>query len=303
MDCGEKKPSGTPLYMGRRCRDCYSRFRMDVYAKQERELYVYVDCRLDDGRPFYVGKGDVRRVRSDSRNKLHTRIAAKHGCIRIVSAPIDNKKEAFHLERMLIRKLKTREYQGGANFTDGGDGGGPGFVPTEEQRNKMSIASLGRPKSMEHRANISAGQKGRLVSLKCRAAVALSNSMRVHSSETRAKLSAASRRRTVTTISEETRAKISAATVGRPAWNRGLSPNNVTRAKMSVSAKRRWAAWADRKAASSGDAVYGDKKSEGGNRQPVDVAGDHDALNEDHPAERLETASESESSPVKTRAG
>ena len=44
---------------------------------------------------------------------------------------------------------------------------------------------------------------------------------------------------------EEIKAKISASKKGKPAWNKGISPSEESRAKMSVSQKQRdWSGWA-----------------------------------------------------------
>ena len=83
---------------------------------------MYVDSRGDTRKPFYVGKGSAIRCLRLKRNKLHTNIAKKHGVEREIVFQTSCEQTALEHEKYLIKELATRDYQGGANFTDGGDG-------------------------------------------------------------------------------------------------------------------------------------------------------------------------------------
>jgi hypothetical protein len=90
-----------------------------------RRFVVYVDWTADSQpRPFYVGKGTVRRVADKTpRNPRHHAIVQAHGLRRVVAFTTMDERLAFDKERELISLLKTRHDNGyGANFTDGGEG-------------------------------------------------------------------------------------------------------------------------------------------------------------------------------------
>lgn len=93
---------------------------------------------------------------------------------------------------------------------------------TEASRDKMSASHKGRTLSEETKAKMSAARKGR-------------GTGRHHSEEARAKMSAAKKGRPGRPLSEETKAKISAARK-----NRSIKPHSEeTRAKMSLAQKNR----------------------------------------------------------------
>lgn len=134
--------------------------------------YVYLHKRASDGRVFYVGKGFGKRAwKKTQRSDWWKRIEAKHG--RTVEIFMDGLQEwyAFELEAELI------DFYGRENLCNLRDGGHGGINPSEETRQKMSIArkgrkdspetlekkrlaSLGRSPSMEARKKISASLKG-----------------------------------------------------------------------------------------------------------------------------------------------
>ena len=101
----------------------------------EQKFYVYVDYREDDGKPFYVGKGSIDRVKFLERNKLHTNIKNKHGMFRKILLETDVEQEAFDKEIQLIQELRTHVDfgEGGANLTIGGEGAS-GYKYSLEQR-------------------------------------------------------------------------------------------------------------------------------------------------------------------------
>ena len=100
----------------------------------------------------------------------------------------------------------------GYNLTLGGDGI-QGLKHTEESREKMSRAHLGKTLSQEHRESIGAANRGKIYSQETREKI--SNALRnrpPYSQETREKIGAAGQGRT---HSKETREKMSRAQQGR----------------------------------------------------------------------------------------
>jgi len=124
--------------------------------ENEQKFYVYVDYREDDGRPFYVGKGNEGRVQDLKRNRLHTNIRKKHGVVRKVVFESFVEQECFDKEVELIQELGTHvdHGRGGSNLTLGGDGIS-GYRYTEEQREKKSESNKKRWEDPEYREKIS----------------------------------------------------------------------------------------------------------------------------------------------------
>lgn len=207
----------------------------------DRRFYVYAYFRKD-GTPYYVGKGQGRRV-----DKGWGR------CSKL--PPKDRRKilmggltepEAFEYEVALIHCLGRKDLGTGClrNLTDGGDGAS-GAVVSPETRARLSAAN--RNPSPKTRAKISAAGKGRVFTPETRSRISAALKGRNRSPEHRAKLSAANRNRA---CSAETRAKRSAAAKGRVrspehqakinAANRNPSPE--TRTRLSAAAAAREAA-------------------------------------------------------------
>lgn len=101
-------------------------------------VFVYVDCK-SDGTPFYVGKGNMRRVKERGRrNQHHRNITAKHqGWYRGIAYMGDDA-GARQKEMELIAAYGRTDNQTGilCNKTDGGDGS-IGCIPNEQTREKM----------------------------------------------------------------------------------------------------------------------------------------------------------------------
>lgn len=131
----------------------------------ERYFYTYIDV-TNDGRPFYVGKGDLRRIQQRERGQLWCRIAKSHGYSRrVIVFETLNEQWALEREIELIAQLKTnmlRSVEGhwGANLTDGGDGTS-GFKHTEEAKRKIREALSKRIVTSETRARIGDLHRGR----------------------------------------------------------------------------------------------------------------------------------------------
>lgn len=122
--------------------------------------FAYIHCK-PDGTPFYVGKGNSRRVGEIRRNnKFHRDVCSKYGEENILVGKIECSSEsiAFDLERGLIKCLR-RMSVNLANVTDGGEGSSGWKAPDSyrEKRRMMSIGSnnpfFGKTHSEELRKN------------------------------------------------------------------------------------------------------------------------------------------------------
>jgi hypothetical protein len=128
------------------------------------EFYNYVDETANTHTAFYVGKGNVSRVRSrQARNSKHGHVANKHGIIRRVihSTDVAHEHEVLQHERELISELGTYAYTSelGCNFTRGGEGAS-GYRFSPEAKAIMSASRLGKKPSAETCARISASNRG-----------------------------------------------------------------------------------------------------------------------------------------------
>ena len=107
--------------------------------------YVYVDY-TRDRLPFYIGKGNLKRVQSFERNAKHAAVRKKHGHLRMIVLETASEREAFDHEIYLVRALKT--FQGdypdtlASNFTRGGDGP-TGYRHTEATLQRLHEMSTG----------------------------------------------------------------------------------------------------------------------------------------------------------------
>lgn len=103
--------------------------------------FVYVDYRCDTNLPFYVGMGDAIRVASMQRNRYHRSVLRKFGINRKIVLSTRDRSFAIEQEVKLIDELKTRDFLGGANFTDGGEGT-PGRKMSQLGRKNISLFAL-----------------------------------------------------------------------------------------------------------------------------------------------------------------
>lgn len=169
------------------------------------EFYVYVHYKATDGTPFYVGKGRGRRAWSrKSRNALWNNIVAKHGLIVSLDKTGLTEKEAFSYEIQLIAALGIDKL---SNMTAGGEGCS-GLSPSEETRQKISVANKNPPPEVRERKRIAA--TGRKLSDESK--LKLSVSKKAMSDETRKRMGDARRKWKFT---EATKIKMSVAVKGR----------------------------------------------------------------------------------------
>lgn len=152
------------------------------------DFVVYLHERLDTNAVFYVGKGTTKRVRQKcNRNPHWHRIVAKAGGFNdhlVATGLVES--EALELEKLLIAEMRQRGIEI-CNMTDGGDGiSGYRFSDearkamsdrmkqqtpimlgkefSEEHRQKLRMAKLGKKQSKEHIDASSLGRTGRVVS-------------------------------------------------------------------------------------------------------------------------------------------
>lgn len=171
------------------------------------EFYVYAHRRVDSGAIFYVGKGHGKRAWSrHGRNSYWKRVSEKHGFEPLILKQHLGEDEAFALEEQTIAFYRSVGIPL-TNLTDGGEG--PcGRVFSDETKEKMRSAKIGRKLSAEHVAKIVAANTGKR-----------------RSDETRAKLSRE--------FTAEHRAKLSAAAAGRV-----MSPDSIEKTAKKLRGRR-----------------------------------------------------------------
>lgn len=176
---------------------------------------VYVDYTNEDvKRPYYVGKGNLKRVNSLERNEFHSRIAAKYGQFRSVVFETDDELEALQHEQRLITEYKTYAHGGpdwwGANLTLGGETS-PMHNPFIAE--KVSKAKMGHVTSEETKRKISRGVRIAQSTDEIKKKMIESSTGRKHSAATLEKMRRSQKNRKP--ISEETRERIRLAAVKR----------------------------------------------------------------------------------------
>lgn len=200
--------------------------------RQSQELilfFVYVDFTEDDGRPFYVGKGTMQRIKASSRNAYHDRVAKKHGMRREVALETPSEFEALNREIRLIAELHTftgdPHWNGiGTNFTEGGEGG-HGWKHSADACARIAKAKQGN-RSLS----------GRKRSPATRGAIAKALTGKKRSDEHQAKINEALRGKRRKPFSSVTREKLSKAASRK----RGPLPASV-RDKLSKALKTAYA--------------------------------------------------------------
>jgi len=162
-------------------------------------IYGFVD---KDDKIFYVGQakniktrmyGHVFEVRHGNKlylyNKLRKIISENECSVSslaiVIEDNIDEEKmderEIFHIKRLRVDGCKlTNILDGGRRWLNG---------PSEEQRNKIRIAHLGKKRSLETRRRMSESQTGRKFSQEHKKKLSIARRKRVTTDETRRKLS------------------------------------------------------------------------------------------------------------------
>lgn len=215
------------------------------------KFYIYEHWRSDTNVCFYVGKGSGDRVQKISRRNRHHKSIVEHlsRCgwfveVRIVSHFLNEADAlAAEVERIAFWRASGISL---VNATDGGEGTS-GFKHTDQSREKMSKARTGLP-----------GRKtmlGKKLSEEAKKKISIASKGRVKTDEERANISRAkkgskspfkglSRDRAVVEkialslrgrkLSEEHKKKLCEARKNRP------PPSAETRVKLSAASMRRW---------------------------------------------------------------
>lgn len=152
------------------------------------KYFVYVDSK-PDGTPFYVGKGERKRVYQKARNnEHHARICAKYPDWTRGIAYFGDESGAIKKEKELIALFGRVNSGNGTlcNKTDGGEGVSGMKSPLkniprpQEVKLKISQSNLGKTFTQEHKLNLSlshlgqkAWNKGKEPSLQTKAKISL----------------------------------------------------------------------------------------------------------------------------------
>lgn len=177
------------------------------------DFLVYVHIRLDNGDPFYVGKGTIKRIRKKTnRNKhWHNVVNKCNGFDSIIIRDNLTEDDAFQLEKDTIAEYRLKNINL-CNYTDGGDGPSgykhtdecklkmselakgrtapnKGLKASDSAREKMRAAKLGRKLSKEHIEKVAASKKGKPLSYECRMKISNALTGKKHTEEAKIKMS------------------------------------------------------------------------------------------------------------------
>lgn len=114
---------------------------------------VYIHRRLDNGTPFYVGKGSIKRSSAKSeRSVFWNRVSEKYGFSVDIIADGLSERDAYDMEVSLISFYGRIDNGTGilVNHTDGGEGS-KGYQHTDDAKLKISEASKKIPKETRMR--------------------------------------------------------------------------------------------------------------------------------------------------------
>lgn len=152
--------------------------QQEMHGFKRTLFYVYILYR-PDGRPFYVGKGQGKRINAHESFAKMGHKARRYSIIRKIwreGGQVGKYKvfetydesEAFAMECYLIASIGRGSL---ANETDGGEVGATGWTASAEQRSRLSAAMRGRELSPEWHANVQAAKVGKPRSEECKAKI------------------------------------------------------------------------------------------------------------------------------------
>ena len=127
-------------------------------------FYVYQHLRLDNNKPFYIGKGCKDRAWRKKRNNIGwNNIANKIGFKVEILKYFDDENQAIEYEHQLINTYREQKIEL-VNQTKHSSGGTK-WSYTDEIKNKQSKGQMGtkRPKTKEWCEKISKANKGRSI--------------------------------------------------------------------------------------------------------------------------------------------
>jgi len=110
----------------------------------EKSYYVYLD-KKPCGQVFYVGKGNIRRVKQKQRNRFHTFVVNKYPNWTREIVFVGNEQECLDYEELLINLHGRKNLGEGTlvNLCDGGLGA-KNYKMTNELKNKLSDSWAGQ---------------------------------------------------------------------------------------------------------------------------------------------------------------
>lgn len=204
-----------------------------IYAPQGYYVYAYIRSKDSStakaGTPYYIGKGTKKRMYRDHGN---TPVPKDRRFIIILESNL-SEIGAFALERRYIKWFGRKDINTGIllNRTNGGEGKTNPFV-SEDTRNKLSIANIGKTLTEEHKRKIGESNKGKIrtdeMCVKYKEN-RLKRKPLTHTEETKQKISEANKGKI---RSSETRTKCSIAKAGKPSYRKGkICINNGTTRK------------------------------------------------------------------------
>jgi len=195
---------------------------MNIYTNQKYYVYAYL---RDDQTPYYIGKGINRRAYNAHKRTNGTDMLPKDiSRIKILHENL-SEKQAFDLEKELIREYGRKDLGTGIlrNLTEGGEGDS-GYKHTEESKLAMSKARRGKPSGRkglpspmkgvartqetkdkiasalkggkltpEHKAKLSKAHKGKTLSAEHKANLRKANKGKTLSAEHKAKIGKANK--------------------------------------------------------------------------------------------------------------
>jgi hypothetical protein len=191
--------------------------------KMSQNYYVYTHS-LAGQPPFYVGKGNEKRIKKVTResNPHHANIVAKYGKENIIVKTMlcRSEQHALDLEVRMIAALRNSGVKL-SNITDGGDGVS-GLIHTKESRLKMSVAVKKSHSNPATKKRMSESAKNRPpISNETRLKMSNLSSGRIMSKEARQKISTAKKGKYYNGVmTDKTREKLSESV--RSAWSNPL---------------------------------------------------------------------------------
>ena len=214
--------------------------------------YVYAYLRKSDsltskaGTPYYIGYGHGDRAFVKHSHRNNKDFTPKDKRFIVILESTLTSIGALAIERRLIRWYGRKDLGTGIliNRTDGGDGG-PNSKPirkphSDETKEKISVANLGKKRTLETRLRIGESKKGQRVSEENKKLLSNLYKGVPKSTETRAKMSLAKQN-----MSDDTKEKMSKAAKGKPKSEShkekirqvSLSMSPDTKSKMSAAKK------------------------------------------------------------------
>lgn len=127
------------------------------------EYYIYLHIRLDNGNPFYVGKGKDKRCLVKRQRSFHWKnMANKYGYDILILEKNLSEQEAFEKEIYWIKRLGRKELNQGllVNFSNGGEGSS-GRKMSQKNKEAIIISNKKRVASKIQKEKVASLYKGK----------------------------------------------------------------------------------------------------------------------------------------------